>query len=110
MAIKKTTKKAVKAKVSDNYKIVLDTTGLKYESEGNTASEALDNLNLEWNQLKGKGVITISKGKSSYSHLFYLKQLKRIAANKLTRLLWGKRLALLLREQKETATMKSDDL
>ncbi len=107
MATKKTIKKVKKP---DNYKIVLDTTGLKYESEGNTASEALDNLNLEWNQLKGKGVLTISKGKFSYSHLFYLKQLKRIAANKLTRLLWGKRLVLLLGEQKETATMKSDNL
>ncbi len=78
--------------------------GKEYKSQGETAFEAMDNLNLSWEQIKGKGVITLFKDKKSHEHLFYLRPLKRIFANKLTKLMWVKRLELLLNN--ETATMK----
>ena len=41
----------------------------------------------------------VTKDKTTLEHLFYINQLKRIFGNKLTRLLWSKRLTLLLNEK-----------
>lgn len=77
-------------------KLVLETSGLKYKSQGESIEEALGSLGLEWNNIKAKGVVKVSTGKNSYEHLFTMNQLRRIFANKLTRMMWGKRLAILL--------------
>lgn len=80
------------------YKVTLETVGLEYKAEGKSISEALEKLGLKWNQTKGKGVVKVRYGSKTLEHLFYLNQLKRIFANKLTRLMWGKRLELLLKD------------
>jgi len=77
-------------------KLVLETSGLKYQAQGESVEEALGSLGLEWHNIKAKGVVTVSKGKDAYEHLFSMNQLRRIFANKLTRMMWGKRLAILL--------------
>ena len=81
----------------EKYKIELETAGIKYKSAGETVNEAIANLGLSWNQIKAKGVIKISSGGYSMEHLFYLRQLRRIFANKLTCLMWGKRLEILFK-------------
>ena len=92
---KQTTKKIDKKQ----YDVKLKMAGLVYTSRANTIENALDKLNLDWNNVKAKGVVEIDNGKQKYEHLFYTTQLKRIFANKITRMMWGKRLTLLLKEQ-----------
>jgi len=75
--------------------VKLDTCKLEYKAKGETVLEALNNLGLDWQKVKAKGVITVTKGKNSLEHLFVLRQMKRIFANKYYRQLWAKRLELL---------------
>lgn len=77
-------------------KLKLLMSGIDYKSKGETVEDAINNLNLSWEQIKAKGIITVSDDGKSYEHLFMMKPLKRIFANKLTRALWAKRLTLLL--------------
>ena len=84
-----------------NYNLTLETVGRKYQSQGETIDQALANLNLSWEQIKAKGIVKVSQDKKTYEHLFYLRPLRRIFANKITRLIWGKRLTLLLNAGKE---------
>ena len=72
--------------------------GNDYKSEGKTIDEALSGLALDWVKIKAKGVIKITFGKLKLEHLFYIKQLRRIFVNKLTRQIWAKRLLFLLNE------------
>lgn len=78
------------------YKVSLETSGEIFKSKGETIEEAMSTLGIGWENVKAKGVITVKEGKKAYSHLFYIKQLRRIFANKLTLLMWAKRLKLLL--------------
>ena len=81
-----------------SYKVVLETAGVKHKAEGESIDEAIASLGLSWEQIKAKGVMKVSQGKKSVEYLFYLNQLKRIFANKMTRFIWAKRLGLLLKE------------
>lgn len=77
-------------------RVKLNTCGLEYTASANTIEEALTNLGLNWDNIKGKGEITVSsRGKKSYTHLFTSLQLKRLFGNKLTKGLWSKRLETL---------------
>lgn len=89
------------------YQLVLETSGFKYNAEGKTIEEALGNLGVKYHRIKAKGIVKISQGKYTLEHLFQMKQLRRILANKITRLVWGKRLNLLLTE---TAANNADRL
>ncbi len=93
----KITKKATKKTRGGIYSIVLEIAGVKYKSNGKTINEALENLGLTWVQIKGKGILKVKWGKKTLEHLFFLKELKRIFSNKITRLIWEKRLKLLLK-------------
>ncbi|MCH7536053.1 MAG: hypothetical protein IH948_10015 [Bacteroidetes bacterium] len=64
------------------YKLILETSGEKYETKGKTILDALNDIPLEWNELKAKGTITVSQGKLSYEHLFYMRPLRRILIKK----------------------------
>jgi hypothetical protein len=65
------------------YKLVLDSGGVEYESSGETIDEALANLNLGWEQIKSRGIITVTQGKLKASRLFQLADLRRTVSNKL---------------------------
>lgn len=106
--MKKTTKapKSQSLRLKNNYSLALKMAGIDYSTQGKSVEEALGALGLTWEKIKAKGVVTVTKGPKTYEHLFLQKQLKRIFANKLTRMMWGKRLELLLGEQLiETASM-----
>jgi hypothetical protein len=77
-------------------KLTLEMSGEKYKTTGGTINEAFLALPLSWENIKAKGLVTIKDGKKSCQHLFVIKQLKRIFANKLTMMMWSKRLALFL--------------
>lgn len=85
-----------KQKQKEQYTVILEMAGEKYKYKAETINEALENLGLSWVDIKAKGVIIVSKNKKSYEHLFNLRILKRIFANKMARLLWAKRLTYLL--------------
>lgn len=88
-------------KKQDKYKLTLETSSKEFKTEAKNIEEAFELIPLEWNTVKAKGVVTISKGNKSYQHLFQLFPLRRIFANKLTRQMWAKRLNMLLESEKE---------
>ncbi len=57
---------------------------------------AFQNLNLSWEQIKGKGILKIYKGNKTHEHLMPLFRLRRIFANKIVMLHWAKNLEQLL--------------
>lgn len=79
----------------ENFKLVLDTGGQKYEVEGKTAHEALSNLTLDYTQVKTKGTITISKDNKTYEQFYYLSQLRKLLANKIRKIGFARQLELL---------------
>lgn len=72
--------------------------GNKYEGKGETIFDAIYDIDLEWHDIKAKGILTIIQGKHKAEKLFYLKQLRRIFANDLTMRMWAKRMSLFLEE------------
>ena len=82
------------------YNLTLDMGGAIYESKGETLLEALQAIPLEWNQIKAKCIVKITKGELFYEHLFFIKQIRRILINKITKQIWAKRLELLLESDK----------
>lgn len=85
------------------YKLTLNIAGTDYKTKGETIDEAIAALDLSWNQIKGKGTVKIEEGKTTCEHLFQKLQLQRIFSNKITRYMWAKRLALLLKEKQTNA-------
>lgn len=78
----------------------LETVGRVYEGKGETPAEALDDIKMEWNQIKGKGTITLSDDKASATKLYTLPKLRPIFANKLRRQMQAKYLNVLLEANK----------
>ena len=89
--------KTIKKELKPKYQAILEMVGLKYTGEGETLFDAINAIKLEWHDIKGKGVMTIIYGKQKAEHLFYIKQLKMIFANKIAKQMWAKRLALFLK-------------
>lgn len=81
----------------DLYLLELETSGETLKGKGESIVEAINSLNLEWYQIKAKGLIKIAFGKNKAEHLFNLQQLKRLFSNKLTRDLWVSRFERLLK-------------
>ena len=84
------------------YKVTLQSAGEKHTTQAKSVDEALVKMNLTWNMIKAKGVITVSKNKKSYEHVFTAIKLRRIFGNKLTRALWSKRLEFFTDSEDET--------
>lgn len=78
------------------YKVSLTILGTEWTQKGATIDEALSLFPLDWQQIKGKGVVRIKYGKQSCEKLFTMIILRRIFGNKLSRSMWSKNLQLLL--------------
>jgi len=74
------------------FNIELTILGTTHKSSGVDLKEALDNIKLEWNEIKGKGSMLIKSGKKTYEQLFSMVVLRRIVHDKLARVLWAKNL------------------
>ena len=68
------------------YKAKLETLGETYEGKGKTAVEALQDIDVSYLDIKGKGTITLNNGKKESSRFMYAKPLKKAIANKMTRI------------------------
>jgi hypothetical protein len=79
------------------YKAVLKSLGSEWTATGKTIEEALANLDLSWEQIKGKGTLTVSWGKDSHEHLFNVFVLRRIVSNDIIRAHWAKYLGIYLK-------------
>lgn len=84
------------------YKVVLNTSNKKYTREAKTVAGALSKMGLDWHDIKAKGVLKISQGRLSHTHVLNMFQLRRIFGNKLARTSWGKNLEFLTKSGKET--------
>ena len=84
------------------YKVTVDILGKKVKTEGETIEDCLSKFDLGWENIKNKGVVTVSKGNQSHEHLFNIKVLRRIFSNKIVRAHWAKNLELLLKENVKT--------
>ena len=80
------------------YKIKLETGGEEFTSTGDTVLEALHALGMDYTQVKTKGTITLEKGKKKSSKMYYMRPLRRIVVNKLSRVQVAKDLEFLLKE------------
>lgn len=70
------------------------------KSEGTTILQALQNLNLEWVQVKGKGVLTVKKGRKSLELSFPMFTLRKIISSKIVMSYWARNLDFLLKSSK----------
>lgn len=84
------------------YKVVLKTVGKTYSKEGSSIESAVANMGLKWNDIKNKGVLTVSQGRFTHEHLFNKGQLQLLFANKTRRLMWSSRLEFLMKEGPDT--------
>lgn len=82
----------------EQYSVVLKIGEEEYKTEGESILDALNKIEVSWDQIKLKGTITVMKGEHSYEKFFDIKTLRKIFINKITRLIWAKRLNLLLNE------------
>jgi len=82
----------------DKVNVTLESMGEIHVSEGATVYDALSNMKLEWQQIVGKGIMVVKKGTKRHEHLFNLKQLRRIFANKIIRMKWAHNLEFLMKE------------
>lgn len=88
--------KKLKAIEPEEYALTLETSGKVFNTAGATILDTLNAIPLEWHQVKGKGIMTITQGQRKHQHLFYTQQLRKLFVNKITRLMWAKRLELFL--------------
>jgi hypothetical protein len=79
-----------KKKNNDNYFGTLELSGKTLKSEGKNIQEVFDNFGIEWYNIKSKGAITIKYKDKEFMKLLYMKQLKRLFANKLGKNQWVK--------------------
>ena len=78
------------------YKVVLEVLTQKWESQGQTLLKALEGLKLTWDQIKGKGILTVYKGSKKHEHLMTMPLIRKILANKIVKAYWAKNLEYLL--------------
>ena len=78
------------------YKAKLVTAGKTFESKGVDVLEALKNLPVGWENIKYKGVVTITRGKHKAEKLMYLKPLRAMIASELRKVGVAKQLKTLL--------------
>ena len=90
------------AKVKNNYKVVLEVLGEKWRGQGSTVLKALEKVPVRWEQIVGKGTITVKKGLKSFEYMTNGFKLRKIFSNKIIRQATAKNLENLLKAGKKT--------
>ena len=88
------------ADTKKQYKITIEVLDKKWTKSGDTIYQTLTKFPLSWEQIKGKGMLTVKYGKLKHEQLFGMPTLRRIFMNKISRAMWSKRLGLLLESEK----------
>ena len=68
-----------------------------YKGKGETAIEALQNLNIDYTQVKLKGTVKLQKGELKSERFMYKLPLRRFIANKMARIQLAKYMEQLLK-------------
>ena len=71
--------------------------------------QALENLSPSWEQIKGKGIIRVSKGSKKYTQLMIMPKIRRMLSNKIVRFQQAKNLEYMLNSEKDTNIPKKLD-
>lgn len=79
--------------------LTLTTRGIEYKAEAETIEDAFAGIDLSWENIKANGTVKVTDGKKKVEHLYYIKQLRRIFANKLCRVQAAKRLSFLFNDK-----------
>ena len=79
------------------YNIKLEIGSDVYKASGETALDAINALDINYTQVKVKGVLTLTNGKRTSSKLFYVRPLRRIVCNKFRKVQVAKDLEYLLK-------------
>ncbi len=64
--------------------------------------ECLQALDLSWNQIKNKGILTVYRGKKKHEHFVPMLLMRRVFANKITMLHFIKNIEYLLDSDKKS--------
>ena len=78
-------------------KIVLKVLGEEWTGKGKTITEALQSFNIDWVNIKGKGVMNITAGDKKLEKLYNMATLRRMFNNKIALIAQAKNLELLLK-------------
>lgn len=76
---------------------ILEMGGEQYKGIGESVHEAIQNLPLDYTQVKTKGVLTITQGKKKCERLFYLRPLKALLASKIRKIGYAKQMEMTLK-------------
>ena len=79
------------------FTLVLEANNIKYQSEGDSILECLNNLKLDWIQVKTKGTITVTDGTLTSTKFLPLHLLRRVVSGKMMKVIWAKNLSVLLK-------------
>ena len=89
-------------KTNNNYKLTLEVLGTKWRSEGSSVESALKKLKVNYQDIMGKGILTIRKGSKKMEYLTNAIKLRRLLSNKIIRLKQARNLENLLALGKKT--------
>ncbi len=84
------------------YKVVVKILGERWERGGSSIESALNKFKLGFVDIKGKGTLTVYKGKSKHVHLYNAIKLRRIFSNKIIRAHEAKSLGWFIQENYKT--------
>jgi len=77
-------------------KITLRVLGKEWTQQGKTVADALSKFDLEWQEIKGRGVMFLTKGDKTIEKMFNAPQIRRMFNNKTACSFQAKNLELLL--------------
>ena len=97
----------IESKSKPKYKVVIKILGERWAREGSSIESALNKFDLDWQNIKGKGTLTVYKEKSKHVHLYNAIKLRRIFSNKIIRAHEAKNLEYLIKEGVETNIPKN---
>lgn len=69
-----------------------------YKGKGETVLDALNEINLEWNQIVHKPIIIVTRGKNKAEKVFSIPRMRRMFLNKVSKMQQAKFFELLLSE------------
>ena len=79
------------------YRITVEVLGEKTTKTGSTPLSALKKFNMGWEEIKGKGYLSVKYGDKVWGRNMNSPTLRRIFNNDITRETWAKNIKLLLK-------------
>ena len=68
-----------------------------YKGTGESVQEAIENIDIDWMQVKNKGTLSVRYRNKSFSKLMNMYQLRRIMRSKMIREAWSRNFEFLMK-------------